>query len=155
MPQPPRKLWAVAMNATEVRIVRGLGPDAAGDAAKDETAFAIEAQQLRDIMADKPGRSHASTGDGSRSAMEYRSDPVADHTRALLRQAIAMLSNSLAKGEFRDLAVYAEHAVLGEWRKLVPPALAKAVIRETPANHAGKSARDLRDFLEKDLSTRP
>jgi len=118
-------------------------------------AFAIEARQLRDIMADKPGRSHASTGDGARSAMEYHSDPVADQTRGMLKQAIDLLSDAQARDEFRALAVYAEHAVLGEWRKMVPPALAAAVIRETPSNLVGKSVHELRVFLEKDLSAKP
>lgn len=151
MPQPTRKLWAVVMNATQIRIVKGLGLPGAADGG--EIAFAIEPRQLRDIMADKPGRSHASVGDGSRSAMEYSSDPVADATRGLLRQAIEQLSAALTDGAFHELAVYAEPSVLGEWRKLVPPALARTVIRETAANYGHEAPTALRTRLESDLGS--
>jgi protein required for attachment to host cells len=151
MPTPTRRLWALVMNATEMRIVRSLGSQADPDAPKDEIALRIEPQKLSDIMADKPGRSHASVGDGPRSAMEYASDPVLDATRGLLRDAIVELEKHRAKGAFRELAVFADPKVLGEWRKLCPEALASLVIREDATNLVQLKPHDLRVRLENEL----
>jgi protein required for attachment to host cells len=144
MPVPPRHLCAVAMSSTRIRILRDL--DRAGDA-PDETGFEIPAQQLQDVMADKPGRSFASVGGGRRSAMEYGSDPLAEETRRMLRQAIDLLEGELRKGRVRELAIFAEPGVLGEWRKLAGGALTQAVIHEDAVNHLQLPPAELRRTL--------
>jgi len=144
MPVPPRHLCALAMNATRIRILRDLerpGP------APEEIEFAIPVQHLQDVMADKPGRSFASMGDGRRSAMEYGSDPLAEETRRMLRQAIDLLERELRRDRVREVAVFAEPGVLGEWRKLVGGELKAAVIHEEAANHLQLSPTDLRRTL--------
>lgn len=150
MPARQPVLWAVVMNTERVRIVRDLNLRADPDRSRalpEEIVLASEAQALRDIMADKPGRSFSSTGGGRRSAMEYASDPVAEATRALLREAIARLETERQAGAFGALLVYADPTTLGEWRKLLPPALAATVTHEVAANHLHLSPRDLRQLL--------
>lgn len=144
MPVPPRRLCALAMSTTRVRILRDL--DRAG-AAPDEIDFAIPAQHLQDVMADKPGRSFASIGDGRRSAMEYASDPLADETGRMLRQAVAVMEDELRNGRVREIAVFAEPGVLGAWRKLASDAVQAAVIREEPVNHLQLAPAELRRTL--------
>jgi protein required for attachment to host cells len=149
MPVPPRHLWAVAFSTTDVRILADLErPRAAGD----EVAFAIPAQQLQDVMADKPGRSFASQGDGRRSAMEYASDPLAEETRKLLRQALDWLDEAHRKGKLKELAIFAEPGALGEWRKLVPAALAAITVHEEPANLVNLDPGALRTRLRAALN---
>lgn len=150
MPTIKTNLWAAVMNAGHVRLVcdikRGTDPDAPRTT-PDEIVLTNETQRLTEIMSDKPGRSFSSTGGGRRSSMEYSSDPVAESTRAMLREAIGLLETHLKKGDFDRLAVCADPSTLGEWRKLVPPALAATVVREVAANHLHLSPHDLRQLL--------
>ncbi len=155
MPAGHSALWAIVMNTDHLRIVRDLHtrPDRDAPAAPpDEITFSGDIGQLRDIMADKPGRGFASTGGGRRSAMEYSSDPIAEATRAMLRDAIAVLEVQHRKGAFARLAVFAEHSALGEWRKLLPPSLAALVTHEVAANHMKLSPHDLRRKLTTELT---
>lgn len=157
MPVKLTPLWAAVMNAERVRIVRDLQPQAGHETPTppDEIVFEIDVKSLDEIMADKPGRSFASAGGGRRSSMEYASDPVADASRALLRDAIARLESHRQDGDFDRLAVFADPSALGEWRKLVPPALAATVIKEVAANHLKLSPHDLRKLLQTQLSGPP
>lgn len=149
MPVPPRHLWAVAFSTTQVRILADLErphPD------RDEVAFAIPAHHLQDVMADKPGRSFSSMGGGRRSAMEYASDPLAEETRKLLRQALDWLEDAHRKGKVKELAIFAEPDALGDWRKLVPDALAAITVHEESANLVNLDPNALRTRLRAALN---
>lgn len=73
MEQPVKKprIWILVADGSRARIVRY---DANGKHS-DDLVFEADHKQLKEIMADKPGRSFASMG-AKRSAMEYHSDPV-------------------------------------------------------------------------------
>jgi protein required for attachment to host cells len=153
MPVEKRKIWVLVMNSAHARIVRSLGwkpgdDDATGAPAEVERR--IEPKQMRDIMADRPGRSFSSVG-SQRSAMEYSSDPLAEETRGLIREVIELLEKGQRKGSFRELAIYAEPQVLGELRKMLPKPLQAAVIREETSNYLGLSAQELSAKLAADL----
>jgi protein required for attachment to host cells len=131
MPTPPRNLWAVAFSTTQARILADLEHPRSD---REEVGFAIQARHLQDVMADKPGRSFSSMGGGRRSAMEYASDPLADESRRMLRQVLDWLEDARRKGWIKELALFAEPGALGDWRKLVPEALAQITRHEEAAN---------------------
>jgi protein required for attachment to host cells len=157
MPIEKRRIWALVMNSTRARIVRSLGwrrgeDDENGPPAEIDRQ--IEAKQLRDVMADRPGRSFASVG-SRRSAMEYGSDPLAEETRGLIREVIELLEKGQRKGAFRELALYAEPQVLGELRKMLPKTLQDSVVKEATANYANLAPQDLSAKLAADLKLGP
>jgi protein required for attachment to host cells len=147
------KTWALAINSTRCRILRGLSPDEEGSLA--ELVLRSEARNLRDIMADKPGRSFASAGGGRRSAMEYSSDLIAEDQRDFVRQAIAVLESHRRAGDFERLAVFAEHNMLGHLRQLMPPALHDMVICEVPKNLVQLSTQELPKAISRELKDGP
>ncbi|KPQ04953.1 MAG: hypothetical protein HLUCCA12_16005 [Rhodobacteraceae bacterium HLUCCA12] len=154
MPLEKRKIWALVMNSAHARIVRDLGwtrPQDSDATPPAELEFATENHQLSDIMADKPGRSFASAGGGRRSAMEYGSDPLAEETRALIREVIAKLETHHRKGHFKELAIFAEPQVLGELRKMIPDPLKPAITHEETANYLQLSSHELTKKLRAEL----
>ncbi|MGY6536656.1 MAG: host attachment protein [Pararhodobacter sp.] len=153
MPVEKRKLWVLVMNASHARILRHIGwrpgPDEDATTPPGEITRQIEPRQLGDIMADRPGRSFASFS-SRRSAMEYGSDPVAEETRGLIREVIALLEKHQHKGAFRELAIYAEPQVLGELRKMLPDTLSRLVVHEAAANFVPLDSADLTRRLNDD-----
>jgi protein required for attachment to host cells len=139
------KIWALVLNGARCRILRG----ASGvvDDAPPELVLRSESRNLRDIMADKPGRSFASARGGRRSAMEYAGDPLAEDQRDFIRQIIALLESHRRAGDFDKLAIYAEHDMLGHLRQMIPQTLADTVIREVPKNLLHLSAQDLAEAV--------
>lgn len=151
MPVEKRRIWALVMNSVHARIVRSLEwRPGDGETPPAEIERRIEPKQMRDIMADRPGRSFASVG-AKRSAMEYGSDPLAEETRGLIREVIEVLEKAHRKGSFRELAIYAEPQVLGELRKMLPKPLQEAVTHEATANYVGLPAHELAAKLAADL----
>jgi protein required for attachment to host cells len=137
------------MNSARCRILRGLG---AGDEdALAELVLRSESRNLREIMADKPGRSFASMGGGRRSAMEYASDPVAEDQREFIRQVIAVLESHRRAGDFNRLAVFAEHDILGYLRQMMPPFLREMVIHEVAKNLLHLPALELQEAILREL----
>lgn len=153
MPAKTVRTWALVINSAHCRVLRGVS--AKGDDALGELVLESEVKDLRDIMSDKPGRSFASTGGGRRSAMEYASDPVADHQRAFIRQVIDLLEGHRRAGGFDRLAVFAEHDMLGHLRQLMPQSLRDTVIREVPKNLLHLSEHELAKVVSQELTDGP
>jgi protein required for attachment to host cells len=125
-------LWVLVLNSTRARVLRDLRRD--GTVAEPELVLRCEHRALRDIMADKPGRSFASAGGGRRSAMEYRSDSLREDERAFAGEVILLLETHRRAGEFDRLAVFASAEMLGLFRSLVPPPLRSLIEMEAPRN---------------------
>jgi len=154
VPLAKRKIWALVMNSAHARIVRNLGwarDPAEGKSPPEEIEFATENRHLGDIMADKPGRSFSSFGGGRRSAMEYSSDPLAEETRGMIREIITALEHHQSKGDFKELAIYAEPQVLGEFRKMLPGPLRQLVTKEETVNYLQLSPHELTRTLSENL----
>lgn len=137
-------IWAIVMSSTRARIVQGIARGAMGD--QPEMELHCEHKDLRDIMADKPGRSFASVGH-SRSAMEYASDPVKDIKIAFAQQAAALLQQHFAQRDFTRLAIFASPEMLGLLRDCLTPDLQQAVICEVAKNLLHESPHDLRRII--------
>jgi protein required for attachment to host cells len=144
-----KNTWALVMNSTVARILRGF---AEGDfVPPPELVMKTEHRNLREIMADKHGRSFHSTADGRRSAMEYGSDPLRDDVVAFARKAADLMNSHVLAGDFTALAVVAEPTVLGILREELPERLRKRTILEVPKNLLHLSEADLPAAVEAEL----
>jgi protein required for attachment to host cells len=139
------RTWALAINSTRCRILRGLS--SGHEELPAELVLRAEAHKLRDIMADKPGRSFASVGGGRRSSIEYSGDPIAEDRKDFVRQVISLLESHRRAGDFTRLAVFAEHDMLGYLRQLMPRMLADLVVREEPKNLLHLSPHELAEAV--------
>lgn len=143
------KLWALVLDSSHARILRGLG--GGGEPPLPEIEFHAEAQKLKDIMSDKPGRSFSSTGEGRRSAIEYGSDPLRENDKVFLRKVIAELESHRDAEAFDRLAIFADPRMLGLLRTMLPPALHRLVTREMAINLAHVSPHDMPQVLRRHL----
>jgi protein required for attachment to host cells len=136
-----KKTWALAMNATHARIVRGLELTGAGRPA--ELVLRTENRHLKDIMADRPGRSFTSMDGGPRSAMAYAADPIREDQREFVRQVVRMLEAHRLAGDFDALAVCAAPAVTCLLRDEMPSRLAATILGEISRNVMHLPAHEL------------
>ena len=142
--------WLLLADAARARVVRFPKHAGGPEHAPLETVFERNAEHrpLRDIMADAPGRSFASTG-AHRSAMEYHSDPVLEETRNF---AIALLNDLEARldaGEFERLVICAPPRMLGLLREVMPRRLAAVVHSEVAKDYTRLPVLDLRALMER------
>lgn len=145
-------IWALMMNSEQARIMRGLHPDRHVNPATIE--MHTTHKDLRDIMADKPGRVFSSA-DGSRSGMEYHSDPVKDAQRHFVQSVVNTLERHRQQGDFDQLAVFASRDALGMLRDCMPPALAKTVIVQEDKNFLHQTVHELEPIMKKAIFPRP
>lgn len=139
----PTITWVLIADGARGRIVRDL--EVAGDAADrlHDLTFDADQKQLREIMADRPGRSFASEG-SRRSAMEYHSNPVREQESAFADMLIEQLEHRHAAHEFDRLAIVAEPRMLGVLRQKLSPKLSVAVIKEVSKDWTKLSPAGLR-----------
>ena len=144
------RLWVIVMNTHKARILHDLREAHHPDHL--ETVVEGPDRKLRDVMRDRPGRSFASMGDGSRSAMEPGTDPLREDTLAFLRELFEHLENRLRAKEFDELALICPPDVLGLWREAVPDSLQACLHREVTKNLLKLPEAELmpavRDLLE-------
>jgi protein required for attachment to host cells len=144
-------VWALVMNATHARIIKGIAKGDTGHA--PDLILNTVHKDLREVMSDKPGRSFSSVGQG-RSSMEYASDPVKDARRAFVKQAVGLLHQHFVKHEFSHLAVFASPEMLGLIRESLTPDLTNAVIMEMPKNLLHETPHDLRQIVMEHVFTK-
>jgi protein required for attachment to host cells len=143
------KTWALVMNSTIARILRGFRTD--GFIPPAELVMKSPHRNLREIMADKQGRAFASHGGGRRSAMEYRSNPLQEDLRAFVRRAVDDLDAHYLAGDFTALAIFAEPTVLGMLREELTERLSRRTMLEVPLNLAHLGEADLARKIEAEL----
>lgn len=145
-----RAPWVLVMNATRARILRGV--TAKGTVEGEELVLRAEHHRLKDIMADKPGRSFSSGSGGRRSAMAYGSDPLEEDSREFLRRIIDLLESHRRAGDFSRLVVFAEPHVLGLFRAMVPGGLAACIGTSAALNLVHLEPRDLAERVGQELA---
>lgn len=106
--------WIVIANGTQARIVRNEGP---GKGVKPGPDRQFSAANLpgREIMADRPGRTFDSGGQG-RHAKEPRSDPREVEQQKMLRELARYLDQEGKKGAYDRLVIVAPPRALGSLR---------------------------------------
>ena len=88
--------WGLAIDGSRARIVRDL-ENLHSAPIPEELGLEVQPRRLAEIMADKPGRGHASTGT-ARSAMEYASDPVREEEKAFCEEVLWLLGTHHRRG---------------------------------------------------------
>ena len=138
--------WGLAIDGSRARIVRDLETPLHGAPIPEELGLEVHPHKLSEIMADKPGRGHASVGAG-RSAMEYASDPVREEEKAFCEEVLWLLATHHRRGDFDRLVVAAEPRMLGHLRDRRSAAIAAATVAESPKDWTKLSPTDLRARL--------
>lgn len=120
--------WILIAGGTTAKILANLGP---GQGLQELPGQTFDAPNLkgRDIMADRPGRTHDRMGPASH-AMEPTSDPRRLEKRRLAAEIAESLDKSLRQGAFQRLILVAPPAMLGDLRAAISPALARTVTND-------------------------
>lgn len=147
------KTWALVMNGTRARVLRGL-ENGVSDATIELVSKA-KSTHLRDILSDRSGRSFASDGSGRRSAMEPGSDPIMRDMQDFASETIDFLERHRRAGDFQKLAILAAPRMLGILRREMPATLHDKVILEEPTNYITLPQTELRKAVLRLLKTRP
>lgn len=126
-----KKTWFVVADGDQAKIFENDGPGKGMHPVKD---LALEQAHLkaRDIMADKPGRAFSSAGPGSRSAVDYKTDPVQDRERKFVERLADLLERKHSEGAFERLVIAAAPAALGDLRPALSEEVRKAILAELP-----------------------
>lgn len=140
------RVWVLVADGSRARILRDPFRKSGPEEGREELVFRAEQRQLREIMADKPGRSFASEG-ARRSSMEYRSDPVREDERAFAALLAEVLDSHRRAGDFDRLAVVAAPRTLGDLRHAFTNALRSITVREVPRDLTRMPAPELREAL--------
>ncbi len=120
--------WVVIADGARARIYRNDGPGRGLDAVPDRSMTG-DRRRERDIMADKPGRSFDSHGQG-RHSMEPTTDPRDVLERQFLGELADMLQSAANAGEYDRLVLAAAPRALGELRDRMPRAVADRISAE-------------------------
>jgi len=88
----PSGTFVVLMNAGAARILGDVRPDGRAEGIDERLAHPV--LPLREIMADRPGRSFSSGSQGQRSAMVYGADPEREAERAFAAAVVARLGSA-------------------------------------------------------------
>ncbi len=140
--------WILIADGARARILEHRGPGS-GLAAVKDMEFSWEKLSASDIMADRPGRAFASTGE-ARSAIEPRTDPVAKREADFVRMLAGVLRDPAADASFDRLVLVAAPKALGELRKALSSPVSQSVYAEiakdltkTPNDKISKHLKDV------------
>jgi protein required for attachment to host cells len=122
--------WILIADGAQAKVFEHLGPGS-GLRVVEGMQFEQKALQAREIMADRPGRSFASSG-SARSAMEYSSDPVAVRERRFVENVAEELDKHLQTGAFDRLIVAAAPTALGDLRPAFSKGVRETIVAELP-----------------------
>ena len=123
--------WIVIADGNQAKVFEHEGPGKGLRPLKD-LSFEQEPLRASEIMADKPGRSFTSAGPGSRSSMEYSSDPVAVRERKFVERLADMLNEKQQQGKFDRLVIAAAPTALGDIRPALSDQVRDRILAEMP-----------------------
>jgi|SRR6185437_10889024 protein required for attachment to host cells len=127
----PTKTWIVVADGDQAKIFEHDGPGKGLHVVKD---LQLEQAHLkaRDIMADKPGRAGNTQGPGSRSGIEYHTDPVEVREQRFVERLADLLDKKHAEGAFQRLVIAAAPAALGDLRPALSEEVKETILAELP-----------------------
>ena len=123
--------WIVVADGAQAKFFAHNGPGKGLKALKDLNS-SQDHLQAREIMADKPGRSISSAGPGSRSAMEYHTDPVEVRERRFVEELAETLDQQHQAGAFDRLVIAAAPNALGDLRPALSERVKSTILAELP-----------------------
>jgi protein required for attachment to host cells len=147
----PVRTWVLVADGSRARVLENLGPGKG----LHQVPATDEAWQLpanRDILADRPGRSHESHGN-ARHAIEPRSDPHRDLKRAFAVHLIGELEQRHAAHHFDRLVLVAPPEMLGNLRAGMPKKLAAIVSGELNQDLTHVATNEIGSHLAKVLAS--
>ena len=127
----PTVTWIVVVDGDQAKV---FGHDGPGKGLQPVKEMLFEQAHLKagEIMADKPGRSISSAGPGSRSGIEYSSDPVAVRERKFVERLAEKLDEKHGEGRFDRLVIAAAPTALGDLRPALSARVRETVVAELP-----------------------
>lgn len=145
------RTWALVADGVRARILRDLEGGTPPPGPPTELVSRSRSQHLREIMSDRPGRTHASDRSGRRSAMEYGADPIRRDMRDFARDLMDRLDSHRRAGDFERVAIFAAPTMLGLLREEMPRALRDTVILERSRNFIPLGEADLRNIVQEEI----
>jgi len=127
----PTRTWIVIADGDQAKIFENDGPGRGLHAIKD---LHLEQERLRaqDIMADKPGRAGNTQGPGSRSSIDYQTDPVDAREQRFVERLAEVLDQKHNEGAFERLLIAAAPAALGDLRPALSDGVRETIMAELP-----------------------
>jgi len=110
----PVRTWIMIANGARARIVANAGPGH-GVTALEGMEFEDESLKTSEIVTDRPGRTHDSTGPG-RHALSQGTDPHRERERAFAKTLASMLDAHCSKNSYDRLILTAAPQTLGDLR---------------------------------------
>lgn len=142
----PTITWILLADGAQAKVFKHAGPGT-GLTAIADLQFEEEPKKASEIMADKPGRSFSSNGDG-RSAMEYSSDPVKVREARFVQSVAEALEARRQKGDFGRLIIAAAPTALGDLRSAMSDQLKATVVAELNKDLTNLPTSDLTKHFE-------
>lgn len=128
MPSKQPRTWILVADSARARALRWSG--------RDEPLEAIEGfdlsyqhQRSRDIMSERPGRVHESSG-VTRHAIEPRADPARQAELRFAHTVVRILEERFAGHEFERFVLVAGPSTLGDLRGALSAKLQSAILAE-------------------------
>ncbi|MEP9370703.1 host attachment protein [Mesorhizobium sp. KR1-2] len=143
----PLRIWVLVADGSRARILRNAVTQERPAEPLEELVFTSPKKQLREIMADKPGRGFASAGGTRSSSMEYHSDPVHEEQQAFAAMLVSVLQEHLLAGDFDRLAIIAAPRMLGDLRQALPEGLRNITITEISKDLTRLGILELREAV--------
>lgn len=139
--------WIVIADGNQAKVFAHDGPGK-GLRALKELNLEQEPLKASEIMADKPGRTFTSAGPGSRSSMDYSSDPVQVRERKFVEKLADMLNEKQQQGKFDRLVIAAAPAALGDIRPALSDAVRESILAEMPKDLTNIPAPKLAEHFD-------
>lgn len=141
------KSWVLVADSARARALAWHGPD---EPLTQIEGFDLSYEHLRgrDIISDRPGRIHESSGT-TRHAVEPHTDPVRDQERHFAARVIAELEQHHTAGAFNRLIIVAGPTMLGDLRANMSEALRAVVRFELAKDLTHEPNARLKDHLQK------
>ena len=139
--------WILVADGDHAKVFENDGPGK-GMRAIDGLQFEQEHLRAQDIMADRPGRAGAGNAPGSRSAIDYRTDPVDARERRFLDSVADLLNAKRLEGAYDRLVIAAAPAALGELRAALSDEVRKSIVAELPKDLTGLPTAKLADHFD-------
>lgn len=136
--------WIVIADGNQARIFENNG---VGKGLRQIDHVEQTPKSATEIMADKPGRSFSSVGQG-RSAMEPPTDPVQKREADFMRALAERLDDGARDGAFDRLVLAAAPRALGDIRQALSDHVRETLIAELPKDLANVPTDKLADHLK-------
>lgn len=134
--------WILAADGNQARLLKGVNFLKDDGQIPEQEIFHLETKRVQDIMADKPGRSHSSTGHG-RSAMEYSSDPVREEQQRFVSDIACKIDEYADKGAFERIVLCAAPQTMGDLRSKLSAKARGLTVAEISKNYSNMPTEKL------------